>query len=316
MAASRQDPFVVRHGDRDDPLAPSQFDPANVTVVDFIDTQPPALLLPRSTNISVLHEAIQRMNLLRRAWEEKNIRYFGSSVPHHQCDHCGAHIRWAYVIKFIPTDQHFIVGQTCGEERMTLSNRAAFDARAAQAAARRLEEQAAILSARIQWSETYPLEAQWLIAFSFSGREGNAGFFGDLASQLERRGALSEKQTACITREITREAEREARRAEEVILLADASSVTEGRYAVTGEVVHRRVRLREWGLEDKILLKAADGNKFWVSTPKALAEEAPASLDSAENRDIVGMVVQIVASWTPSGDDPHFAFGKRPVLKD
>lgn len=153
---------------------------------------------------------------------------------------------------------------------------------------------------KLSWERENPAEASWLRSNSHRG-----GFFADLAAQLDRRGSLSEKQTACITRQMARDAEWSARREEEAALLVDAPVITAGKYAVTGTILHRRIREVEWGTQDKILLRTPDGNKFWVTTPKALAEDVHPD-------DLVGMDAVIIATWTPSPDDPHFAFGQRP----
>lgn len=302
------DQIRVEHGNRTDPLRPAEFDPADVRVVDFIDTDPPRLDPMFAAGLDSetfrLFVAAQAEEIAR--WKAVNVKWFGNEWPRRQCDHCGAHIRWAFVVEYLPTGQHFVAGQICGEERMQLDNRNDFNVLMTKKAAESRKETIGKLTAKAAWVQANPAEAAWIGAY-----EGGNDFLNNLGFKLNRYGSLSEKQTACITREIEKEAKREEQRAVESIALQDAAELVAGRYAITGEVVHVRVRENEWGTEHKMMVRAEDGNKFWVSVPQALYARAYEA-----GGEVKGAHVTVVAAWTPSNDDSHFAFGKRPTLKD
>jgi hypothetical protein len=312
--------ITIQHGHREDPLRPQVFDPADVEIVDFMDTTPPHFApsqLPASLPADIVKEIFEAdlefFRARREAWEARNLELFGHRFPKKQCDHCGAHIRWAYVIKYLPTGQHFVVGQVCGETRMTLTTRRAFEITQMKKRAEAAAKRAKVLELKAKWMADASDEARWLAAYV--QREGYAGFFGDLAGQLQHRGYLSEKQTACVTRQIAKDAETARRRAEESAALVDTPEIQAGRYTVTGEVVHTRTRETDYGIEHKMLLKAENGNKYWVSIPKAMLDMEMNSRNGGTHFEIKGSRVAINATWEASHDDPHFGFGRRPTLK-
>lgn len=78
-----------------------------------------------------------------------------------------------------------------------------------------------------------------------------------------------------------------------------------GRVAVTGEVVSTRVTEGDYGTSYKMLVKADEGFKVWVSIPSALLETT--TVEEAKGRRVT-----FTATLQPSADDASFAFGSRP----
>ena len=321
--------FKVHHNtNREDLLAPKNFDPANVEVVAFLDTTPPhaaidpmiwALVTDPDQRAALMAE----MKALEDAWKARNREWFDRDFPPKQCGHCGAHIRWAYVVKWLPTGEFFVTGEICGDERMTLPNRAAFDKRAEKMRAQALKVRLENIKAKAKFYEDHKAEVEFLDKY-----DGDSDFFLSLQSQLNSRGELSDRQLEFVTKEITRSKQREELRAKDAEAVKDAPAIEDGRYVVAGEVVGVKTVESDWGLTTKMMLKAPNGNKFWLTVPKALEDniinerniwlrdqDSPETSGRPEPAPLKGRQVAIMASWTVSKDDPHFAFGKRPVLK-
>lgn len=85
-----------------------------------------------------------------------------------------------------------------------------------------------------------------------------------------------------------------------------ATPAPEGRVAVTGEVASTKVVEGDYGTSYKMLVKADEGFKVWVSIPAALLETT--TLEEAKGRRVT-----FTATLTPSRDDVSFAFGNRPT---
>ncbi len=119
----------------------------------------------------------------------------------------------------------------------------------------------------------------------------------DLRDQLTRKGSLSEKQVA-LALKIAREIEaREVAR-------ANAPKAPRGRVTVTGEIVSTKEQYTAYGYSFKMLFKAQEGFKVWVSVPSAIACE----------KGLEGRTLTIKVTLKPSNDDSSFAFGTRPTI--
>lgn len=105
-----------------------------------------------------------------------------------------------------------------------------------------------------------------------------------------------------------------------------------GRVAVTGEIVSAKMVEGDYGTSYKVLVKADEGFKVWVSLPKAQADEAfyeyqethpesytwgPAcwflGADGTDEQGVKGRRITFTATLEPSKDDVAFAFGSRPT---
>ena len=138
--------------------------------------------------------------------------------------------------------QHFVVGETCADERMTLVNRAGYDLRLLKKKEEARAAREALALSQLERMTTYPAEAEYLLR-----RTGLQRLLRQPEGQIRRYGALSEKQTATITRQIVRDAERKARFAERDALLAEHSrpgrrSVRDRRSGRLHQVAGERLR--------------------------------------------------------------------------
>lgn len=230
------------------------------------------------------------------------------------CQCCGQAIRWVVGIEHTDTHEGAMIGTTCASSKLGMTvNARKF--RTFQKRAQLERDVAAYIAAN-------PTEAAYLTDVL---RPYNS-FMDDLASKLRMYGSLSEKQTACITKQITRDAERaardNARALEHAAEIATAPVLEAGRYTITGEIVGTKTVESDWGISTKIMIKAADGNKFWVTCPSALETEVSNEVyefathrTDVEPAPLKGRTVTLAATWTPADGDEHFAFGKRPTLK-
>ena len=126
-------------------------------------------------------------------------------------------------------------------------------------------------------------------------------FANDVLGKLARFGSISPAQIAALLASHTRDYEFAGRRAvEDAEPKGDAPS---GRVAVTGTVLSVKEHESEWGITLKTLLKLANNSKVWLTVPGGPS----AGFER-------GDTVTVRASWTPSSDDRHFAFGSRPTL--
>jgi hypothetical protein len=276
------------------------FDPAEVEVVGYMDTRPPILNadalfgLPKDMYDIIVSEFQQH----RTEWLARNVELFGREYPGSRCEHCGAHIRWAGIVRYTPTGQHFIVGEICAEERMSLSNRGQHDARLVKMAAEHQAEMLRIAEAKATFYREHAAEAEYL----FNEDRPYNDFMADLRDKLQRYGSLSDKQVACITRNIERDAERQARFAEREAKLADVPALAEGRYEITGTVRSTKWQENQFGGALKMLVEFDDGNRVWGTVPKALG------WDGLEDRRVA-----FTAKVERSKDDEHFGFYSRPT---
>lgn len=125
---------------------------------------------------------------------------------------------------------------------------------------------------------------------------------GDLLYKLRKWGSLSDAQWAFLESLCKQwdefDAEQRRRDAED----AAAAPAPSGRVTFSGEVLTHRVQESDFGSVHKMLVRANDGWKVWVTVPSGCPYER-------------GSRVTLTATLTVSKDDPKFAFGKRPHYK-
>lgn len=238
----------------------------------------------------------------RNVWLEKARELLGEGTGH--CYHCGAAIRYGAVLRHVG-GEFIAVGETCLDNRFSRSTRE-FQALRKQAA---LDRQAhRIKTAVIAWLETQKEEVKAV----FARHADHENFIAaDIVRKTWLYGPPTEKQVALVLKVIAddaaykvRQAEREARKAEEEA--RPRASAPSGRVTVTGTMLGVKTVDHDFGTTVKMLIEVqqADGIwKGWLTKPPVL--------------DFVsGATVTVTATWTPSADDPAFAFGKRPKLID
>lgn len=152
----------------------------------------------------------------------------------------------------------------------------------------------------MSWQDTHPAEAEFLADYKegvLQGERSYNEFYGSLCGQLIRKGELSEKQTAALTKAVAKQGEWDALRAEEA---ANATPVIEGKIRITGEVVSTDTKFNQWGARDVMTVKDDRGFKVWGSVPRAVSAQK-------------GARVTFSATVEKSDRDETFGFFKRPT---
>jgi hypothetical protein len=255
----------------------------------------------------------ERAIVIRRLID-KGYRFAGVH-PTGQCDHCGTRIRYEGLLVHVETKRLITVGETCLDNRFSLSA-AEFKALRAAAAAKaaatreahRLHETA---QAAVAWlDDSDPV----LVELSYAGNGGMVdgnGFYADLARYLFRHGQLTPGQERAFLVSVERylTAANRAQRARQEAETRQAAGVQapSGRVTVTGRVERTWTRDGFRGIEYRF--RIADDRGFVVisTIPAALFE----SVD--EHRDLIDQRVEFAAALTPTEDDATVAWAKRPT---
>jgi hypothetical protein len=299
---------------RTDIHAPSQFDPADYRVIDYIDNRRPEL--PRGW-AGVTQEALNYHALAVQVWQARIFKHFPDwrtgGEDHRsisQCNHCGhPGIRWVAVVEYIPTGAKLAFGEQCAD-RVELEGRDAFRSKFIKDRAARevvaLERQAA--------EAEFNAANAGLREFLFQNEDDD--FLGSLYRQLLSKGTLSERQIETARRSQERGAERQARIEAEQAALADVEPLREGRREITGEVASLKWQDSDFGGNLKMLVREDDGNKVWGTVPGSLIsaryDEATGDYTNTQET-LVGSRVSFKAAVERSRDDEHFGFFKRPT---
>lgn len=227
----------------------------------------------------------------------------------HQCHHCGARIRYAAFLRYLPTGRTIVVGEQCLDNRFSLESKAQFDRLRKEAALDRQKqriktmarEQLATLGAFVATA----LDRETDLAAGYQLDEWALRTVTDIRAKLWQYGSLSERQVAFVARLLEeapgKAAERERRQAEREVEVKVAAP--EGRHQVVGTIVSRKPHETDFGTCWKITVKcAADGGVFrvWMTEPSKLHTQ-------------VGDTIAVAVNLTRSADDESFAFGRRPT---
>lgn len=237
---------------------------------------------------------------------------FGAG-SHGRCGHCGTRIRYAALMARPDVREMIYVGETCLDERFSLT-KGEFDAlRKAAALNRERMAKADRIAAAV---DAHPLLA-WL---TYPAVLWNS-FLEDVGARFRRDGRLSDRQIEAVERAIVRDTERRAEReviaAREAAVRASGVLAPEGRVDVEGEVVS--VKDREGymgGTEWKMVVRTDAGWAAWLTVPSAILNEAMMFLRTPNcgwAAGLIGHRVAFTATLTRSDRDPLFAFAKRPA---
>lgn len=139
----------------------------------------------------------------------------------------------------------------------------------------------------------------------------------DIAMRLQSWGSISDPQVTLCSKIVREDDERRALRAAEREMASPAPS---GRVVVEGEVVMVRAYEGDYGTTWKMMVRADDGWKAFVSIPRDLepssytggTEDDPTSF-VAQVLALKGQRVRFTATLAPKADDPTFAIAKRPT---
>jgi hypothetical protein len=260
------------------PSAP-QFDPEAYTFYGVFDSNPEE---------GDSKERVQTVaNLVNRGYR------FGANSSG-QCGHCGTMIRYGALMVRDDVKEFIFVGQTCLDTRFESLTAAEFkrlreSARLNRERATKKERVAAIL-AENPGLEVALTTDDWIVE--------------DIATRLQQRGEISEKQIELVFKVARRNAERIERAAQREIddaaKIANGVQCPNGKVTVTGIVVSTKMVDSDWGTTQKMLVESDEGWKVWGTVPRAL--------DSIERGSRVTFTAQVEAS----ADDQLFGYFKRP----
>lgn len=261
----------------------AEFDPANYEFVGCFD------LHPEEGDQKARRETVNR-------YVSDGYRFFASDG----CGHCGARIRYAALLLHPSTKEMLYIGETCLDNRFTLS---ASEFQHLRETARLNRERATRSERALAFRAENPIVDE-LLAYELEV-EALPNFLFSLITQFEKNGFLSEKQVAAIRPAIEKDRVAIARaKVEEVrkeSLISQGVSAPEGRATHIVSLVATKLVESDFGSSLKMLVEHASGWKAWLSMPAGLEAE-------------IGDSFAITATFTRSADDALFAFGKRPTL--
>lgn len=276
----------------------AQLVPADYEFVGYYDNDVPKFDLGLGLDI---YEAMMREHRAERERVETLLR------PHvsHQCTHCGAYIRHAFLFHHVPTGETIAVGETCMRERMTLTSHDEIQIRNGKLAALRRAAAAKVHANALRWVEDN--------ADLWDRMEAARGddFIADLRRAVFRYGSLTDGQMAALPKALARIEEWTTPGAACAVDFS-GDPAPEGRVEVEGEVISVKERDTAYGYEIKMTVAADAGYKVWVTRPRAL--EGYWDDDGIYHAGVDrGDRVRFTATLTRSDRDPRFAFGKRPT---
>lgn len=220
------------------------------------------------------------------------------------CGHCGAHLRYAALMRHDASHTMMFVGQTCLGERFYLCTAADFkelrDAAAAKAEETRRRNRAHEIKAEVIefLNSSHPVLAE-LSYRNNGGTVDHNGFLSDVAVKLTQYGTLTPGQESAVVRVILQGVEMAAKRDAERIEHPPTNAPA-GRVTVTGEVLMIKFYDSDYGGSLKMIVRDDTGYRVFVTVPSAI------QVDKGDR-------VSFTATITPADDDPTFSFGKRPT---
>lgn len=104
------------------------------------------------------------------------------------------------------------------------------------------------------------------------------------------------------------DAERAVQAAERSDKLAGVEPFEPGRQEFTGTVLSAKIKDTPYGETPKMLVEDQAGRRVWCTVPSKVAEKYTCE-------ELKGVTVKMVINLKPKDEDPHFAFGSRPVVE-
>lgn len=276
---------------------PSRFIPEDYAAIDYMDNRGPDPV--EFFGFGPVQGASEAFKAAREEFTQQCAEHFGwrreadgiANIPR-TCDHCGAHIRYVVVAYHAPSGTNIAMGTTCAER---------LDMSLDEHRIKNLKEVAARRNATIKQGGRYQgflsLNPEFKTALDKMHAEklGN-NFLWDIAEKAFQYGDLSERQISAFIKAVDREIDRKLEREKDA---ESAAPAVPGRHEIVGAVMALKVQDSDYGTTLKMLVKQADGAKYWGTVPSAISPEK-------------GDTVSLIGTCEVSHDDPSFAFYKRP----
>jgi len=275
---------------------PVNFNPQDYRVVGYFDNHPPMYYF------GMAESAYQAM---LRDWELGLTQVYGPDFRSkiHSCVHCGnGTVRYISACEHIPSGEIVTFGSSC-VHRLDLPNADAFKAkyiRDQAAIERKKKEIAEAMEKVLNDNPDFKAAVACFDEHADTVHMRNS-FARDILHKFRKYGNLSDRQRDCFTESISRDHEYQARKEAEAN--EPKGPAPTGRQEVTGTVLSIKEQDTPFGFTLKMLVKLENNSKVWCTVPSA-------ALDELDRRD----EITFKATFTPSDDDPHFAFGSRPTL--
>lgn len=307
---------ATRRTDIHRPSAP-EFDPADYTCQGVFDLHP-----EEGDN----RYRVQVVTALRA----QGYSFRGAPHGSRQCSHCGAHLRYAALMLHTPTGTLMYVGETCLDNRFDSLTKDEF---ARLRATAKLNTERRNLRERFTaLCDEHPVLAYASYAqnIAVAGADNGVDCEGsfewvtrtgdkiatmlDITGKARRYCSISPAQAAYLNRIMgwldeaeQRRAAREAQRA--ATLATGVTLPTEGRQAVTGEIVKVEVRDNDFTGGVRIVMTVRDDRGFlvWGTLPSSL-DPGHGSLDNLR-----GKRCTFTAAIKASDNDPLFGYISRPT---
>lgn len=227
-----------------------------------------------------------------------------------QCQHCGAHLRYAALLKHQVSQEMLWVGETCLDNRFSGMTKAQFDhlRKTAMLAREAAEKLAAFNQFLVDHPELVPATYTYNLVFDVEQGEFAHEKFGtgwatsviaDILSKLRQYGSISEKQIALIVR---LEAEIEEKISNYIPPVPNGPA-PRGKQTIEGEFVSSKAVEGYMGnTAYKMIVKLDNGSRVYGTIPMSLSDV---------NK---GDRVQFTATFeAPRDGAEDFAFFKRPT---
>jgi hypothetical protein len=270
---------------------PTNFNPADYEVVDYLDNRRPEYYLGmdlESWKLEVSDWSANLARVLGDGWQKKV----------HRCVHCGqTNVRWITAVLHVPTSETLVFGCDC-TARLEFPDAHSFKLALLKS---RAEKRTASLKVYREREAFFQMNPLVLEAYNAKGYEVHArnDFVQDVFAKLDKYGSLSVNQVSAVLKSMQRDVEYAAKRAVEALL--PKVDAPKGRVDVTGVVLSLKWQTSDFGEQLKMVVKLDTGARVWVSAPGKYTLE-------------VGDTVQFRATFEPSKDDASFAFGSRPHM--
>ena len=283
------------------------FDPESYNYIGVIDLNPYEIRDADGHVEAVMDETNidfdEVENLIKRGYQPAAHYGIGEITPDFivdsiyedmkNCGHCGSSLRFAAVMAHEQSMEFIVVGQDCLTNRF--NEMSAADFKALRDAAKKAAQEAKKAEQRAALIAEHP-------ELAGAAESGNS-FIQDVMRKFYRYGELSDRQIAAVKTALVRDAERAEREAVWATEAETAADAPTGKVTVTGEILSLKSQESMFGSTLKMIVKTEAGWKLWVTVPNSIM---------GTDEGLSGKHVTLTATVTPSGDDPKFAFGKRP----